>query len=193
MKLIKGAALFCFCVTTVSCDAMDENTTVAVGAVVSGSCRWTQVTSPNIGMSDNSLSSVSGGLSSDVWAVGSVVPDSNPDITTTLINHFDGRRWSAVASPNVGHQANSLNSVTTQSGKAWAVGFYINASFTTQSLIEAWNGSTWNVVAHPQPGSSDMLSAVSSASAADVWAVGYQTESRCRRQPTIRRHRAGRG
>lgn len=145
---------------------------------LSVSCSWKQVSSPNVGMSDNSLASVAGESETSIWAVGSVAPDSNPDITQTLVQHFDGTRWSVIPSPNVGTQANALNGVTALSERAIAVGFYIDDhTFTTQSLIERWDGHHWEIISHPHSGTTDFLAATSAASLDDIWAVGYQTDA----------------
>jgi hypothetical protein len=135
---------------------------------------WTQVPSPNIGVNDNVLASVSANSASDIWAVGLIAPDTDPNLTNTLTQHYDGSAWSVVASPNAGTKANSLLAVTANSGLAWAVGYYIDSTHNTHSLIEAWNGSAWTIVKHPQPGAMDWLFGVSALSPTDIWAVGAQ-------------------
>lgn len=180
MKISKYVAFALPILVFASCASEDPQPDPGVavtGGALTGSCKWTQVSSPNVGASDNVLAAVAGEATNNVWAVGSLVPDSNPDITTTLVNHFNGSKWSVVASPNVGSEANSLNGVAAKGGKAWAVGFYIDAQFVTQSLIEEWDGHRWNVVSHPQPGTSNMLNGVSASAANDVWAVGSKTDA----------------
>ena len=125
-------------VSLASCGQPPDGTVDITSQEITATCRWTQISSPNLGASDNSLSAVAGEKSTNVWAVGSVVPDNNPDITATLVNHFDGHKWVTVPSPNVGTEANSLNSVATVGGQAWAVGFYIDSSqfITLESKLE---------------------------------------------------------
>jgi len=135
---------------------------------------WTQVTSPNMGHGDNVLTSVAANSSSDIWAVGQIVPDTDPNITNTLTQHYDGTAWSMVPSPNVGTKANALLSVTATGGLAWAVGYYFDSMRSPRSLIEAWNGTAWTVVTHPDPGTEDWLFGVSANSPTDIWAVGAQ-------------------
>ncbi len=155
--------------------------TVAVLLVFAGkssaSDDWDQVTSPNIGASDNVLASVAVNAANDIWAVGQYAPDSNPNMTLTLVNHFDGQSWLVVPSPNVGANSNALYSVAVKSGTAWAVGYYLDDSFTTRSLIETWDGARWEIVDHPHTGASDLLFAVTAVSTSDVWAVGSKTDS----------------
>src|SRR5262245_47319549 len=105
---------------------------------------WTQVPSPNVGSHDNVLAAVAGRSPRDVWAVGQLAPDDNPDITQTLAEHFDGERWSVVTTPNVGtDRGNALLAVTARRGVAWAVGYYIGDDFLAHALIEAWDGDAW--------------------------------------------------
>jgi hypothetical protein len=134
---------------------------------------WTQVASPNIGMSDNVLGGVAGSGPDDVWAVGDYAQDSNPDFNITLIQHFDGHAWSVVPSPNVGDQANQLYSVTTAAPtKAWTTGYFLDPAHSPRGLIEAWDGHAWGVVDHPHTGAADWLYSVFAVGPSDVWAVG---------------------
>ena len=141
------------------------------------SCRaWTQVDSPNVSHGgDNTFAAVAGRKADDVWAVGQYAPDSNVNITQTFTAHYDGRAWTAIPSPNIGQQANALHAVTvTDSGEAWAVGYYIDErTFTSRTLIMRWDGAQWTAASHPaDPGASGVLFGVSAASASDIWAVG---------------------
>ncbi|HEV3315899.1 MAG TPA: hypothetical protein VG488_02975 [Candidatus Angelobacter sp.] len=138
---------------------------------------WTVVSSPNASANDNVLAAVAANSASDVWAVGQFLPDATPNTTNTLIEHFDGTSWSIVPSPNVGTHANALFAVTAKSGKAWAVGYFIDDNFNSRSLIEAWDGQKWNIINHPHAGSSDQFFGVSAISPADIWAVGLQRDS----------------
>jgi hypothetical protein len=149
---------------------------LAVIPAARGAGGWTVVTSPNQGSQDNVLASVAVGAANDVWAVGQFAPDENPNITRTLVNHFDGTNWSLVASPNVGERANALLGVAAKGGNAWAVGYYFDAGFAPRSLIELWDGTKWSVVDHPQPGAGDWLFGVSAVSPTEVWAVGFQRD-----------------
>jgi hypothetical protein len=138
---------------------------------------WVVVPSPNVSGQDNVLAAVSANSASDVWTVGQFIPDANQDLTQTLIEHWDGTAWSAVASPNVGTLANALFAVSAKSGLAWAVGYFMSSNFRSNSLILAWDGKQWNVVQHPHAGVSDQLFGVSAISPTDIWAVGFQRDS----------------
>jgi len=58
-----------------------------------------------------------------------------------------------VTSPNPGRAYNSLSGVTAiATNDVWAIGFYSNNLYSTQSLTEHWNRSTWSVVPSPNVG-----------------------------------------
>src|SRR5215831_2844131 len=100
--------------------------TLVSGQTASANSHWVVVPSPNVSVqNDNVLAAVAANSSGDVWAVGQFIPDSNPDITNTLAEHWDGTSWSVVSTPNVGALANALFAVTAKSGLAWAGGYFI--------------------------------------------------------------------
>jgi len=160
------------CGRSASDDATAAGVASARAALGSCSGDWSQMPSPNVGGGDNSLASVAGSAADDVWAVGQVAPDANPNITLTLALHFDGTAWSVVDTPNAGRHANALLAVAAAGGTAWAVGYDIGPDFLSHSLIEAWDGRAWRVVAHPQPFDTENLYGVAATSPSDVWAVG---------------------
>jgi hypothetical protein len=139
---------------------------------------WTVVKSPLLGTSDNSLGAVAASSPNDIWAVGNFLPDtanSNQDATLSLANHFDGKSWTAVPTPNTGSNFNTLFGVAARNAKAWAVGVNLDNQYRNRALIESWDGSQWSIADNPQPGSQrDILFAVSAVSPSDVWAVGDQ-------------------
>jgi hypothetical protein len=82
--------------------------------------RWSVVTSPNVGPTGNFLGAVTAISASDIWAVGGyLLADGNGQ---TLIEHWNGTRWSVVASPN-GSSDDFFNNVAAGSANdIWAVG-----------------------------------------------------------------------
>src|ERR1039457_5987995 len=121
------------------------------------------------------LNGVSADSATDAWAVGYYI---NP---TAQALHWNGTKWSQVASPNPGGTAgNFLTGVSADSATdAWAVGGYINPTTgASETLALHWNGTKWSKVASPNPGgtagSSDYsyLNGVSANSATYAWAVG---------------------
>jgi hypothetical protein len=87
---------------------------------------WSIVTSPNTSATQgNGLSGVTCSSASDCWAVG-LYNISSVDVDQTLIEHWNGRAWSIVNSPNTSAtQSNYLSDVTCASASnCWAVGYY---------------------------------------------------------------------
>src|SRR5262249_44197537 len=59
------------------------------------------------------------------------------------------------------------------SGKAWAVGYDVNAEYQQQTLIQHYDGASWSVLPSPSPGArQNILYGVAAISDSDVWAVG---------------------
>ena len=139
---------------------------------------WTVQKTQLLGTSDNSLGSVAGSSPTDVWAAGNYLPDaknSNQDATLTFAEHYNGKAWTVVRTPNAGPNFNSFYGLAAAGGEAWAVGDRLNGAYQDRALIEVWNGHLWSIADNPQPGSlRDMLWGASASSRDDVWAVGDQ-------------------
>jgi hypothetical protein len=135
---------------------------------------WNVVPSPDSGSNGSYLQGVSVYSSDDVWAVGYYVDDNQAD--QTLIEHWDGKSWAIVTSPNRGTDGSQLNSVTTATSRSdvWAVG-YSGQGSSVVTLTEHWDGFTWSIVDSPNPGTSgNYLQSVSMVlDGSAVWAVGY--------------------
>ncbi|HMA37031.1 MAG TPA: S-layer homology domain-containing protein [Chloroflexia bacterium] len=131
---------------------------------------WTVVASPNGGTGvANRLYGVTALAANDVWAVGDYAGTAGQQ---TLILHWDGSAWTAIASPNPG-TTNSLYAVTAVAANdLWAVGTTTSGSAHGPLLLHG-TGSSWSVVPGPAGTytGSDLL-AVSAVAANDVWAVG---------------------
>jgi hypothetical protein len=115
----------------------------------------------------------------NVWAVGESanIQASNQD-ERTFIEHWNGRAWSIVASPNpaVGFiAADVLDGVAGVAGSdLWAVGWDLDpATNTIAMLFEHFDGKTWKVFASPTPvGAFQFAVSVNAIASHDVWAVG---------------------
>ncbi len=137
--------------------------------------KWSKVGSPNpscpAGISLNGVAATS---SSNAWAVGYCNTDTADQ---TLVLHWNGTKWSKVASPSPSCPAGgiSLNGVTAaiSSSHAWAVGDCYTSS-GVQTVILRWNGTAWQQVTSPNPGGSSgsALTAVAATSSTNAWAVG---------------------
>jgi hypothetical protein len=100
----------------------------------------------------------------------------------TLVEHWDGVKWSIVSSPNVsGADKNFLNAIAVVSPtNVWAVGYSEGATSATDvPLIEHYDGQSWRIVASPfpEPSQFNALYGVTALASNDVWAVGYANEN----------------
>ncbi len=136
--------------------------------------QWRIVSSPNPSLTYNTLYSVTAVSTNDAWAVG--FEANSVGTAQTLIEHWNGSRWSVVTSPNAGSGDNELFGVAAVSARdVWAVGFYVTSTGEQTPLIEHWNGARWRVVPGPRSNTVAVLSGVAAVSANDIWAVGTST------------------
>lgn len=153
-------------------------------AAYAASAQWGIVPSPNPA-AFSTLQGVSELAPNNIWAVGgSGIGDSQGDPKSTLVEHFDGTKWSIVPSPNpqksplgspVG--TSSLHAVAAlASNNVWAVGQASDGA-TQFTLAEHWDGFSWKIVpsanfVFPGFGVVNSLQSISCTSATDCWAVG---------------------
>jgi hypothetical protein len=136
---------------------------------------WTVVPSPSPGRRDagSFLQAVDATSSDDIWAVGS---RGIRDGDSTLIERWDGSKWTTVPSANApGMDTNILNSVTVVAADdIWAVGYaYSNTDRVSHTLTIHWDGTNWSVVPSPDGGTDgSLLYGVSGSSSTDVWLSG---------------------
>ena len=106
------------------------------------------------------------------FAVGSY---KSPRNYKTLVEHWNGTKWSVMTSPNpVGSANSSLQAVSCVSAtRCFAVG-YSSQGPSVRSLVEAWNGGSWSVTASPSPAAwtNPALGSVSCSSPTSCFAVG---------------------
>ncbi len=104
----------------------------------------------------------------NVWAVGY---GGVPEYPYADIEHWNGKKWKVVPSPNLAPDFYNLTGMAAVSSTdIWAVGY--TSYDTNLTLIEHWNGTRWSIVPGPNSGTSDSLSQVAAISTDDVWAVG---------------------
>jgi hypothetical protein len=142
-----------------------------------GGCgSWHLVSSPNTG-GLSVLEGVAAGINT-VWAVGYSSDRSFTNIYT-LTEHWNGKRWSIIPSPNTHFGINLLIGVARIPGalQVWAVGYSEDIFGNDDPLIEYWNGTSWKIIPSPKVPGSSVLSSVTALSANTVWAVGYTTQS----------------
>ncbi len=86
---------------------------------------------------ENPLFAVVALSANDVWAVGAATR-SYPLVGPTFIEHWDGKQWRIVKSPNLGQTENHYlygAALIPGTNQIWTVGFYNN----TQTVIEIYN------------------------------------------------------
>lgn len=156
---------------------------------------WKQFASRNPGGFShfNGLFGVATISARSAWAVGSF---DNGIARQALIEHWNGKSWKTVRSPDPGGptRASMLFGVTaTSASNAWAVGTYSDGTGML-TLIEHWNGRTWKRVKSPSPAGDfgNALNAVSAVSVTNAWAVGYGVNSFSRGDATLIEHWNGR-
>ena len=176
-----------WCASTVSC--------VAVGSSQVGASTRTLVETWNghtwaldassanhAPSSDNSLAGVSCAAARSCTAVGSYVDPHG--VPHTLVESWNGTRWSIVPSRDNGPDGSTLTGVSCLSATSCqAVGTYEIAGFDTgllpRTLVESWNGTKWSIGPSPNRGTSaNAFTGVSCVSATACKAVGwYQTHT----------------
>lgn len=149
-------------------DASDALGTAPV-ALVDG---WHVVSVPLPPGSHSSLAAVSGGSASDVWAVGESLSESGSRLRT-LTEHFDGRGWTVVRSPNLGGASRLSGVAELSADDVWAVGVGSSTLGNVPMLLH-WDGIAWRLVAGAVSSAGE-LRAVSGSSFRDIWVVGSAT------------------
>lgn len=148
---------------------------ITAAGLAAAATPWTAVATPNRGTVASGFYGVAGVSENEAWAVGHSY-DTSLAAYRTLIERWDGARWSIVASPNRGNDYNDLYGVTVEpTGAAWAVG-YSRTPYAALAL--RWTGNAWQTSPLPNLGSGgSLLYAVDAADADDVWAVGWVNEA----------------
>jgi hypothetical protein len=131
---------------------------------------WSIVSSPNPGSSGNQLYGVLARAQDDAWAVGSRVDGSDPD--RGLIVHWDGARWSAVASPSSDSTVLLHGVSGPVLGSLHAVGTAASNVTGARAVALSGHGSDWAFQSAASVGLGDnALYSVTSA-ADPEWAAG---------------------
>lgn len=135
---------------------------------------WHVAATPRLGTVRDMLYSAAAVSAHDVWAVGS--RQGGNGRFSTLIEHWDGRRWSVVPSPDPGSSGNELFGVAAASRHdVWAVGQRDNRRSDTP-LVEHWDGRRWTVAPVPSAGLTGSLLQGVAVHGGQVWAVGHSDD-----------------
>jgi hypothetical protein len=125
----------------------------------------------------------------DVWAVGHQQDETGT--YGTLIEHWDGARWSVVPSPDPGSSGNHLYGVAAAGpGDVWAVG-QRDGSHSDLPLVEHWDGHDWAAVDVPSAGLTGGLLQGVAVHGSQVWAVGQSDDGTHQARPLVEHLRGG--
>jgi hypothetical protein len=141
---------------------------------------WSVVPTPNrVGGSSldaNVLTSVVAVAPDDVTAVGFTAANLTE---LTIAQHWDGRRWSLVSTPNKSTAQgafNTLRGVTAVSATdMYAVGFFADSATSGEqlTLILHFDGSRWTTINSPTQGVAQQLNGVFALpGTTEVWSAG---------------------
>ncbi len=134
---------------------------------------WKIIPTANPGTFGSALDALAASGPNDVWAAGGTFTNGSQSSLVTLTEHWNGKHFSVVKSPNANSGDNVLNgAVAIASNDAWAIGdYYTGKVFAT--LTEHWNGKVWSIVKSPNAGThGNGLYYATAFSSKSVWAVG---------------------
>ena len=122
------------------------------------------------------FSGVTATSADNAWAVG----QTGSADQQTVIEHWNGKAWTRVPSPNVtGATGSSLKSVTAiSSDNAWAVGSATKPG-SAEALTMHWDGRHWTIVPGNTPDGDAALLGVLATWTHNIWAVGIIHPSAC--------------
>lgn len=164
-------------------DALDANH--AARSVIEhwDGARWRLAPAPTLSGQRDMLFAAAATSAHDVWAVGQ--QQNTAGTFTTLIEHYNGRRWTQVPSPNPGASGNSLYAISAATNRdVWAVGQQNNPG-SDEPLIEHYNGKRWSTMpTTPHGGTNGLLDAVTTRNG-QVWAAGQTDDAAHAARPLI--------
>jgi hypothetical protein len=142
---------------------------------------WKIVPSPNplTGSSDqNVLTSVTAVSPVDATAAGFTLDIGNQR-ELTMVQHWDGKSWTVVPSPNVDSNPGSFNTLHSVSAfsstNIYAVGFFANGTTAgnQETLLEHFDGTSWTILPSPTKGLAQQLNGVFALpGSSNIWGVG---------------------
>ena len=136
---------------------------------------WAVVPMQQPGTNTPTIAAVTAISATDAWAVGEDIGATSAPGGSTLIEQWNGAKWSIVPSPTPGADPGLTGVAARGSGDVYAVGNNIPSinGGVVQGLILRWNGSTWSQDTDPTDGTySPLFAAATVPGAANEWAVG---------------------
>jgi hypothetical protein len=142
-----GAALACWAVGSYATRAEGTPYYTVTERLAHGT--WTVVPSPNKHDHNSSLVSVSCTSAKSCFAAGSW----QHGYGATLVEHWNGKRWTVVRSANPrGFTFSQLSGISCASARSCvAAGTFAIGSAPSATLIEQWNGTAWTIQPSPEP------------------------------------------
>jgi hypothetical protein len=135
---------------------------------------WRIQRSPSPGGFANQLLSVTAVSASNVWAAGTQTAPGGA--MSTLVEHWNGHRWSVQPSASEDTTWNYLNGVAAARGSAWAAGTTVLTSTGTATqvgMIQRHVAKRWRLQAIPSLNATQYgLNAITALSGSSAWAVG---------------------
>src|SRR5438132_1337422 len=104
-------------------------------------------------------------------AVGYANENSRGQNGEALIEHWDGAKWTLVASPIAGNATILLGIASLSAANLTAVGYIQTSNVQFLPVTEHWDGTRWNVVNPPNAGKVAQLFGAAAANG-KTWAVG---------------------
>jgi len=136
---------------------------------------WAVVPMQQPGTNTPTIGAVTAISATDAWAVGEDIGATSAPGGSTLIEQWNGAKWSIVPSPTPGADPGLTGVAARGSSDVYAVGNNLPSinGGAVQGLILRWNGSTWSQDTDPTDGTySPLFAAATVPGAANEWAVG---------------------
>ena len=152
---------------------------------------WVQVPSPSPAGTDYiDFAAITVISRHDIWAAGDYT-DANGTFRT-LIEHYDGRSWIIVPSPNAGPGSNYLTAIAAFGAhQVWAVGRAFDGS-RFRPLALMWNGHRWQARLLPAAGAGDnALNGLAAGPGHTLWAAGSYTNASGTQRTLTETYRGG--
>ncbi len=190
---IKGVS----CPSTTSCFLVGDDSSQGRSLVEHwNGTRWSITTSPNrAGEMGNDLNAVSCPSTTSCFAAGITASGGIANVYKSLVEHWDGRSWSIMTSPNpaksfqtqlFGVSCHGTTSCFAVGGEGSNAGGEPGNTF-----VEHWNGSGWSIMASRNPSGTpgNVLNAVSCPGTTSCFAVGQANYAGSAPRGLIERYR----
>jgi len=155
---------------------------------------WSIAATPRLDTTRDLLYSAAAVTPRDVWAVGEQQSEKTGRFST-LIEHWDGARWSAIPSPSAdaGETGSHLYGVAADGPHdVWAVGQRDDQG-SDLPLVEHWDGARWSVVGIPTAGVEGALLQGVAVRNGEIWAVGQSDDAAHQAFPFVEHRDAATG